>query len=194
MLPGMNVRRDGGRRTLLTGHGHVPAEIARNPRARIRDIAAAAGIAERTAHGIIADLETAGYLTRARSGRRTVYTVYPDRPFRHPAQKGHRVGPFLGRRGTAPQAAGPGGRGQPNDDRGGPRGAERVAGQARPRDRHPAAGTRGRSSRRAAMTPVKCAIGAMRSATSTTSRRSSSVPCRRIFTADPPPGPLRRRS
>jgi DeoR/GlpR family transcriptional regulator of sugar metabolism len=73
----------------------VLVEIARSPRARIRDIAAAAGITERTAQAIIADLEAAGYLTRARSGRRAVYTVHPDRPFRHPAQKGHRVGPVL---------------------------------------------------------------------------------------------------
>jgi hypothetical protein len=87
--------RDGGSWTLLTGHGHVLVEVARNPRARIRDIAAAAGITERTAQAIIADLEGAGYLTRARAGRRTIYTVHPDRPFRHPAQGGRRVGPFL---------------------------------------------------------------------------------------------------
>lgn len=37
----------GGSWTLLTGHGHVLVEIARNAQARIRDIAAAAGIAER---------------------------------------------------------------------------------------------------------------------------------------------------
>jgi hypothetical protein len=110
MLPGTNVRRDGGSWTLLTAHGHVLVEIARNPRARIRDIAAVAGIAERTAHGIIADLEAAGYLTRARSGRRTVYTVHPDRPFRHPAQKGHRVGPFLTLLASPGGTAAPGGR------------------------------------------------------------------------------------
>ena len=87
--------RDGESWTLLTGHGHVLVEIARNARARIRDIAAAAGIAERTAQAIVADLEAAGYLTRTRAGRRTVYTVHLNRPFRHPAQDGHRVGPFL---------------------------------------------------------------------------------------------------
>ena len=41
------------------------------------------------------DLEAAGYLTRTRTGRRSVYTVNPDKLFRHPAQEGHRVGPFL---------------------------------------------------------------------------------------------------
>jgi hypothetical protein len=86
--------RDGGW-TLLTGHGHVLVEIARNPRSRIRDISAAAGITERTVQAIVADLEAAGYLTRTRTGRRTRYTVNPDSSFRHPAQEGLRVGPFL---------------------------------------------------------------------------------------------------
>ncbi len=85
----------GGSWTLLTGHGHVLVEIARNPKARIRDIAAAAGITERTAQAIVADLESAGYLTRTRVGRRTRYTVNPDSMFRHSAQEGLRVGPFL---------------------------------------------------------------------------------------------------
>jgi len=49
--------RGGGSWTLLTGHGRVLVEIAWNARARIRDIAAAAGIAERTAQAIVADLE-----------------------------------------------------------------------------------------------------------------------------------------
>jgi MarR family protein len=85
----------GGSWTLLTGHGHVLVEIARNPQARIRDISAAADITERTAQAIVADLEAAGYITRTRVGRRTRYTVNPDRPFRHQAQDGLRVGPFL---------------------------------------------------------------------------------------------------
>jgi MarR family len=85
----------GGSWTLLTGHGHVLVEIARNPRARMRDISDAAGITERTAQAIVADLEAAGYITRTRVGRRTRYTVNSERPFRHQAQEGLRVGPFL---------------------------------------------------------------------------------------------------
>jgi DNA-binding MarR family transcriptional regulator len=81
--------------TLLTGHGHVLVEIARRPDARIRDIAAVAGLTERAVQAIVADLEAAGYLTRTRTGRRTAYTVDPNMIFRHPAQDGHRVGPFL---------------------------------------------------------------------------------------------------
>ena len=81
--------------TLLTGHGHVLVEIARNPGARIRDISAAAGLTERTVQAIVADLEAAGYITRTRTGRRVRYTVNHDSMFRHPAQEGQRVGPFL---------------------------------------------------------------------------------------------------
>jgi MarR family len=62
----MDLRdRDGGTWTLLTGHGRVLVEIARNSRARVRDIAAAAGLAGRTVQAIIADLEAAGYLSRS---------------------------------------------------------------------------------------------------------------------------------
>jgi DNA-binding IclR family transcriptional regulator len=85
----------GGSWTLLTGHGHVLVEISRNPDARIRDISAAAGLTERTVQAIVADLEAAGYLTRRRTGRRTRYTVNHGSAFRHPAQEGLRIGPFL---------------------------------------------------------------------------------------------------
>ena len=46
--------------TLLTGHGHVLVEIARNPKARIRDISPVVGLTERTVQAIVADLEAAG--------------------------------------------------------------------------------------------------------------------------------------
>ena len=85
----------GGSWTLLTGHGHVLVEIARNPDARIRDISPVVDLTERTVQAIVADLEAAGYLTRHRIGRRTRYSVNPDSPFRHSAQEGLRVGPVL---------------------------------------------------------------------------------------------------
>src|ERR1700761_6196180 len=109
--------RDGsdGSWTFLTGHGHVLVEIARNSEARIRDIAAVAGLTERTVQAIVADLVEAGYLTRARAGRRTVYTVDQDSSFRHPAQDGHRVGPFLALLSAAGPAVEPGTSGGPSD-------------------------------------------------------------------------------
>jgi hypothetical protein len=87
--------QDGGTWTLLTGHGHVLVEIARNPEARIRDISPIVGLTDRTVQAIVVDLEAAGYLTRTRTGRRVRYSVNRDSLFRHSAQDGHRVGPFL---------------------------------------------------------------------------------------------------
>jgi DNA-binding MarR family transcriptional regulator len=98
--------------TLLTGHGHVLVEIARNPRARIRDISQVAGLTERTVQAIVADLEAAGYISRTRTGRRTTYTVHGESLFRHSAQEGLLVGPFLALLTAATEPvppAGPGG-------------------------------------------------------------------------------------
>jgi hypothetical protein len=80
---------------LLSSHGHVLVEIARNPQARVRDISAIIGITERATQAIIADLERAGYVERIRIGRRTHYVLHPDNAFRHSAQDGLQVGPFL---------------------------------------------------------------------------------------------------
>ena len=92
----MNARgKRASRWTLLTGHGHVLVEIARNPKARIRDISPVVGLTERSVQAIVADLEAEGYLTRARVGRRSHYSVNHDSPFRHSAQEGLRVGPLL---------------------------------------------------------------------------------------------------
>ena len=104
------MAEDGGRDawTLLTSHGHVLVEITRNPDARIREIAAAAGITERAAAMIIADLEEAGYLTRTRVGRRNHYSVHLGLPFRHSAQHDLRVGPFLELLAKLPRESAPG--------------------------------------------------------------------------------------
>jgi hypothetical protein len=81
--------------TFLTNHGHVLLAIARDPDARLRDVADTVGITERAAQAIVADLEAAGYLDRTRVGRRNHYTVNPNGPFRHPAQADHRIGDLL---------------------------------------------------------------------------------------------------
>jgi MarR family len=91
--------------TLLTGHGHVLVEIARNPAARMRDLSVRAGITERAVQLIVADLEEAGYITRHRVGRRNHYVVNTASYFRHPSQDGHQVGPFLELLATASDAS-----------------------------------------------------------------------------------------
>ena len=82
--------------TFLTNHAHVLLAIAREPTARLRDVALSIGITERAAQAIVADLEAAGYLRRERVGRRNEYTVNPAGRFRHPAEADHLIGELLG--------------------------------------------------------------------------------------------------
>lgn len=81
--------------TFLTNYGHVLLAIARDPDARLRDIAATVGITERAAQAIVGDLVDAGYLARTRTGRRNRYELHPEAPMRHPASAGHSVGTLL---------------------------------------------------------------------------------------------------
>ena len=81
--------------TFLTNHSHVLICLARDPRTRIRDLAAMVGITERAVQGILNDLESAGCIVRHREGRRNRYEVRPDRPMRHPVERGHVVGEII---------------------------------------------------------------------------------------------------
>jgi DNA-binding transcriptional ArsR family regulator len=79
----------------VTNHAHVLACIAADPGARLRDIAATVGVTERTAGQIVSDLEQAGYLTKARVGRRNRYEVHAELPLRHPQHRHHAVGELI---------------------------------------------------------------------------------------------------
>ncbi|CAN5293184.1 MarR family transcriptional regulator [soil metagenome] len=81
--------------TFLTNHAHLLLAVARTPDSRVRDLAATVGISERATLTILSDLESAGYLHRSRTGRRTTYTVHSGKPFRHPATANHRVDELL---------------------------------------------------------------------------------------------------
>ncbi|AZP22800.1 MarR family transcriptional regulator [Streptomyces aquilus] len=70
----------------LTNHARVLFAIARDPAARLRDIAVVCDITERTAQSILTDLEQAAYLRRERDGRRTRYILCLDGNLRHPAE------------------------------------------------------------------------------------------------------------
>ncbi|MDX6663212.1 MAG: hypothetical protein QOG09_1314 [Solirubrobacterales bacterium] len=69
--------------------------IARDPEIRVRDIADAVGITERSAHMILSDLVDEGYVIREKSGRRNRYAVKPDIPLRHPLVQDRDVGALL---------------------------------------------------------------------------------------------------
>ena len=66
--------------SLITNHGLVLAAISRDSKQTIREIGDAAGITERTAYGIVVDLEKAGYITRTKVGTRNIYAINPDMP------------------------------------------------------------------------------------------------------------------
>lgn len=66
--------------SLLTNHAEALLCVARAPGVRLRDIAQCVGITERAAHRIICELETEGYVTRHRAGRRNFYEVHVDQP------------------------------------------------------------------------------------------------------------------
>lgn len=82
--------------TFLSNHGHVLVCLARDPEARLRDVAQAVGITERAVQKIVADLEAAGVLTRERTGRRNRYHLDAARPLRHPLEAHRTIGALIG--------------------------------------------------------------------------------------------------
>jgi DNA-binding Lrp family transcriptional regulator len=74
----------------LTNHAKVLLTVANDPDVRIRDLAAAVGVTERSAHRILADLVQDGYVSRERVGNRSRYKVDPDHAF------GESGGPYEG--------------------------------------------------------------------------------------------------
>ncbi len=69
--------------------------VAREPDARVADIAVGVGVSARAALSILGDLEEAGHLERTRMGRRNHYEICRGRPFRHPAAAGRDVDELL---------------------------------------------------------------------------------------------------
>jgi Mn-dependent DtxR family transcriptional regulator len=69
--------------TFLSNYGHVLVYLSRNSEARVRDIATAIGITERSTLGIIRQLEDEGYILVEKIGRRNKYRVNGKLKFRH---------------------------------------------------------------------------------------------------------------
>ncbi len=72
--------------SFFTNHAHVLLCLAADPEMRLRDVVAAVGITERAVQKIIAELESGGFLERARVGRRNVYRIHGNLPLRHPVE------------------------------------------------------------------------------------------------------------
>ncbi len=87
------MKREGW--TFLTNHGHVLVCLASDPNMLLRDVAARIGITERAVQQIVADLEAAGVITRARNGRRNTYALSREGTLRHPLEADVTVGELI---------------------------------------------------------------------------------------------------
>ena len=68
--------------SFLTNHARALVCIARDPGVRLRDIAAALDITERSAYGIVTELADAGYVVKEKDGRRNRYEIQDHLPLR----------------------------------------------------------------------------------------------------------------
>lgn len=81
--------------TFLTNHAGALLFIAANADARLRDVAAALDVTERTAFGILADLTEAGYVVKEKEGRRNRYHVQGHLPLPDALGKDRTIGEVL---------------------------------------------------------------------------------------------------
>ncbi|HEX3711337.1 MAG TPA: helix-turn-helix domain-containing protein [Trebonia sp.] len=79
----------------LTNHALVLLCIARDPGARLRDIAATVGITERSAFAIVSDLAAAGYIVKEKGGRRNSYLVEAHLPLPEAGDRRLAIGDLL---------------------------------------------------------------------------------------------------
>lgn len=85
-----------GEWTFMSNHGHVLVCLARDPDARMRDVAEAVGITERAVQLIVRDLVAQGYLRKDKVGRRNQYEVVRKAHFRHELEARVTLGKFVG--------------------------------------------------------------------------------------------------
>jgi DNA-binding IclR family transcriptional regulator len=79
----------------LTNHARALAQIAADPGLRMRDLAAALDITERSAFDLVNDLADAGYLVKEKDGRRNRYRIQPDAQLHQRVGREQNVGELL---------------------------------------------------------------------------------------------------
>jgi DNA-binding transcriptional ArsR family regulator len=82
--------------SFLTNHARALICIAHDPGVRLRDIAAALDITERTAFGIVTDLTEAGYVVKDKDGRRNRYRIEDHLPLPDAVGGERTIGEVLG--------------------------------------------------------------------------------------------------
>jgi len=81
--------------SFLTNHARALVCIAHDSGVRLRDIAAALGITERSAYGIVTDLVEAGYIVKDKDGRRNRYQIQGHLPLRESVGRERTIGEVL---------------------------------------------------------------------------------------------------
>ena len=81
--------------SFLTNHARALLLIADEPDARLRDLAGALDVTERTAYGIVADLTKAGYVVKEKDGRRNRYHIQAHVPLGDPIGRERTIGEVL---------------------------------------------------------------------------------------------------
>ena len=84
-----------GNWSFLTNHARALLVIAHDPDARLRDLAAALDVTERTAYGIVVDLTEAGYVAKEKDGRRNRYHIQAHLPLRDSISRERTIGEVL---------------------------------------------------------------------------------------------------
>ena len=79
----------------VTNYALVLCQIAQQPRITIREVSLTIGITEKAIHRIITDLETDGYVTKIKEGRRLRYRINPDLCLRDEMLQDKAVGDLL---------------------------------------------------------------------------------------------------
>jgi hypothetical protein len=81
--------------SFLTNHGRALLLIADDPGVRLRDLAVALDVTERSAYSIVTDLADAGYVLKERDGRRNRYVVQRHLPLPETTLRERTVGDVL---------------------------------------------------------------------------------------------------
>jgi predicted transcriptional regulator len=81
--------------SFLTNYARVLLCIADDPGVRLREIGDRVGVTERAAHRIVDELAAAGYISRARTGRRNRYSINREQPLRDSLVHEQSIGDLL---------------------------------------------------------------------------------------------------
>ncbi len=81
--------------SFLTNHARALICIAHDPGVRLREIAAALDITERSAFGIVTELTNAGYVVKEKDGRRNRYEIQGHLLLRDSVARERTIGELL---------------------------------------------------------------------------------------------------